>query len=117
VAADQNVAPALLHSRSPDDCRKLAPTVIIPCLRGSYTHDTLSNPQTHFRYRIRAPTSLRDRTALLGPHSNPASGRSSPFQGDPNGHRFADDLEGQNDEALDGLHSKVKMLKDVSECV
>ena len=46
------------------------------------------------------------------------SGRSSPFndynpQG--NGHRFADDLEGQNDEALDGLSAKVKLLKDVSK--
>lgn len=38
-----------------------------------------------------------------------SSGRSS-----PSGHRYADDLEGQNDEALDGLHAKVKILKDVS---
>lgn len=46
----------------------------------------------------------------------PSSGRSSPFD-DPyvNGHRFADDLEGQNDEHLEGLSAKVKMLKDVSE--
>jgi hypothetical protein len=32
----------------------------------------------------------------------------------PNGHRFADDLEGQNDERLEGLTAKVKLLKDVS---
>lgn len=32
-----------------------------------------------------------------------------------NGHRYADDLEGQNDEAIDGLSNKVKMLKEVSE--
>jgi blocked-early-in-transport protein 1 len=46
----------------------------------------------------------------------PASGRSSPLQHyEPNGHRFADDLEGQNDEQLDGLSAKVKLLKDVRE--
>lgn len=53
----------------------------------------------------------------------PASGRSSPFGGSiynpsggyqANGHRYADDLEGQNDEAIDGLSAKVKLLKDVS---
>ena len=33
----------------------------------------------------------------------------------PQGHRYADDLEGQNDEALEGLSAKVKLLKDVSE--
>ena len=32
-----------------------------------------------------------------------------------NGQRYADDLEGQNDEALEGLSAKVKLLKDVSE--
>jgi len=32
-----------------------------------------------------------------------------------NGHRYADDLEGQNDEAIDGLSNKVKLLKEVSE--
>ena len=35
----------------------------------------------------------------------------------PNGHRFADDLEGQNDERLEGLKAKVKLLKDVSAVV
>ena len=33
----------------------------------------------------------------------------------PSGQRFADDLEGQNDEALEGLTAKVKLLKDVRE--
>ncbi|KAF4622871.1 hypothetical protein D9613_001626 [Agrocybe pediades] len=75
--------------------------------------------------RIRAAPSLRDRSALLGA-TPPASGRSSPFGGsvynpNPNhyqqqqfGHRYADDLEGQNDEALDGLSAKVKLLKDIT---
>jgi blocked-early-in-transport protein 1 len=31
----------------------------------------------------------------------------------PVGHRYADDLEGQNDEAIEGLTAKVKLLKDV----
>jgi len=66
--------------------------------------------------RIRAPASLRDRSALLGT-TPPVSGRSTPFD-DPypptNGHRYADDLEGQNDEALDGLSSKVRLLKDLT---
>lgn len=67
--------------------------------------------------RIRQPGSLRDRSTLLGA-TPPASGRSSPFNIDHNspvnGHRFADDLEGQNDEALDGLSAKVKLLKDIT---
>ncbi|KAF8971540.1 hypothetical protein BDZ97DRAFT_1914007 [Flammula alnicola] len=72
--------------------------------------------------RVRAAPSLRDRSALLGA-TPPASGRSSPFGGSaynpsgaypPNGHRYADDLEGQNDEALDGLSAKVKLLKDIT---
>jgi len=60
----------------------------------------------------------RDRSALLG-MTPPASGRSSPFnepygQTAPAGHRYADDLEGQNDEAIDGLGAKVKLLKDLT---
>jgi len=31
-----------------------------------------------------------------------------------NGHRYADDLEGQNDERLEGLTAKVKLLKDIT---
>jgi len=58
------------------------------------------------------PTTIRDRSALLG-ITPPHSGRSTPF-GDPNGHRFADDLESQNDEQLEGLSAKVKLLKDIT---
>lgn len=60
---------------------------------------------------------MRDRSALLGGGlTPPASGRSSPFEPPlhaPSGHRYADDLEGQNDEQLEGLSAKVKLLKDV----
>jgi len=31
------------------------------------------------------------------------------------GARFADDLENQNDEAIEGLSAKVQMLKEVRE--
>lgn len=80
------------------------------------------------RSRYRTST-LHNRSALLGPHeyyTPPSSGRSSPFSGSAGSHggnpfqhgqRFADDLEGQNDEALEGLTAKVKLLKDVSESV
>ncbi|KAG6837120.1 hypothetical protein H0H93_014426 [Arthromyces matolae] len=64
---------------------------------------------------LRPSNSLRDRSTLLG--TPPASGRSSPFGGSsiaPNGHRYADDLESQNDEALEGLSAKVKILKDIT---
>jgi hypothetical protein len=44
----------------------------------------------------------------------PVSGRDSPYQTSA-GQRLADNLEEQNDEALDGLSAKVKLLKDVSE--
>ncbi|TFK20151.1 protein transport protein BET1 [Coprinopsis marcescibilis] len=68
--------------------------------------------------RIRAPNSLRDRSTLLG-HSTPSSsGRASPLnnnsQYQPNGQRFVDDLEGQNDEALESLSNKVKLLKNLT---
>lgn len=66
--------------------------------------------------RFRAPNTLRDRSALLGV-TPPPSGRSSPFDQSsyqPSGHRYADDLENQNDEALEGLSAKVKLLKDIT---
>jgi len=77
--------------------------------------------------RGRSTPSLRDRSALLS-HSTPSSGRSSPFGGHQvlNGSsyslnqqpqlstRSADDLESQNDEMLEGLSAKVKLLKDIS---
>jgi len=70
--------------------------------------------------RTRAAPSLRDRSALLS--STPtSSGRSSPYGGiypqggqHMNGQRYADDLEGQNDESLEGLSAKVKLLKDIT---
>ncbi|KAI0359161.1 hypothetical protein OH77DRAFT_1587409 [Trametes cingulata] len=77
------------------------------------------------RYR----TTLRDRSTLLGTadySTPPSSGRSSPYGGSlsngvsreipfqPMGHRYADDLEGQNDEHLEGLTAKVKILKDIT---
>lgn len=57
-----------------------------------------------------------NRNALLPEYqpTPPSSGRSSPFGGQAGGHRYADDLEGQNDEHLEGLTAKVKLLKDVS---
>ncbi|KAK7058279.1 protein transport protein bet1 [Paramarasmius palmivorus] len=61
--------------------------------------------------RLRTAPTLRDRSSLLGV-TPPASGRSSPYE--PSGHRFAEDLESQNDEALEGLGAKVKLLKDLS---
>ncbi|KAJ6519614.1 hypothetical protein C8R45DRAFT_952101 [Mycena sanguinolenta] len=62
----------------------------------------------------RAAPTLHNRSSLLG-ITPPHSGRSSPLQNiEPNGHRFADDLEGQNDEALEGLSAKVKLLKDIT---
>ncbi|KAF9451805.1 hypothetical protein P691DRAFT_796255 [Macrolepiota fuliginosa MF-IS2] len=82
--------------------------------------------------RVSSNTSLRDRSALLGTSSHtsgggsaitpPGSGRSTPFGhnsgggggGASFGHRYADDLEGQNDEALEGLSAKVKLLKDIT---
>ncbi|KAI0735419.1 hypothetical protein C8Q76DRAFT_712198 [Earliella scabrosa] len=75
------------------------------------------------RYR----TTLRDRSQLLGTNdysTPPSSGRSSPFGGavsngganpfQPMGQRYADDLESQNDEHLEGLTAKVKLLKDIT---
>ncbi|KAH9890935.1 hypothetical protein C8Q73DRAFT_651136, partial [Cubamyces lactineus] len=77
---------------------------------------------------------LRDRSALLGAAATdystpPSSGRSSPYAAggagnglgvsreipfQPLGHRYADDLESQNDEHLEGLTAKVKILKDIT---
>jgi len=54
---------------------------------------------------------------LLGGLTPPASGRSSPLElplHAPPGHRYADDLENQNDEHLEGLSAKVKLLKTIT---
>ncbi|GBE78125.1 Protein transport protein [Sparassis crispa] len=68
------------------------------------------------RFRATARSSLRDRTALLPEYyTPPSSGRSSPLNGlQPGGQRFADDLEGQNDEQVNSLTAKVKMLKEIT---
>ncbi|TEB35223.1 hypothetical protein FA13DRAFT_1729039, partial [Coprinellus micaceus] len=75
---------------------------------------------------------VRDRSQLLANTPPPGSGRSSPFGGGSGAYangtnanananaqfqnsRYVDDLEGQNDEAIDMLSSKVRLLKDVSE--
>jgi blocked-early-in-transport protein 1 len=71
------------------------------------------------RVNLRTGTStIRDR---VGHSTPPASGRSSPFYNSSNNssyvadsHRYADDLEGQNDEHLEGLSAKVKILKDIT---
>ncbi|KAI0343927.1 hypothetical protein BDW22DRAFT_1355160 [Trametopsis cervina] len=64
--------------------------------------------------RYHASSSLHNRASLLPTtySTPPSSGRSSPYGQVPSGQRFADDLEGQNDEHLEGLTAKVKMLKD-----
>jgi hypothetical protein len=67
------------------------------------------------RFRVNDSQGLRDRSALLGTtygFTPPASGRSSPSSA-ASSLRYADDLEGQNDEQLEGLTAKVKLLKDV----
>ena len=71
-------------------------------------------------YSISNNNSLRDRSALLGassqnPYSYANSGRSSPYlaHAQPHSNRSADELESQNDEHLEGLSAKVKLLKDV----
>lgn len=65
---------------------------------------------------------MHNRSQLLGTPdytTPPASGRSSPFGGAAGREnpfapqRYVDDLEGQNDEHLEGLTAKVKILKDV----
>ncbi|PIL29602.1 hypothetical protein GSI_08238 [Ganoderma sinense ZZ0214-1] len=69
-------------------------------------------------------TNVHNRSQLLGTPdytTPPASGRSSPFGGAVAGRenpfapqRYVDDLEGQNDEHLEGLTAKVKILKDIT---
>jgi len=59
----------------------------------------------------------RNRTQGLGTPPPTSSGRSTPFQ-DDYGHdsrqRTAEELESQNDEAIEGLSAKVRLLKDVT---
>jgi len=61
----------------------------------------------------------RDCSGLLGV-TPPSSGRSSTFDDNryqPSGQRFADDPEGQNDEQLEGLSAKDKLLKDITTAI
>ena len=74
------------------------------------------------RHRVSRAALGLDSSSSFAP-TPPHSGRSSPYPGhydgarsDTGAHtstRFADDLEGQNDEAIEGLSAKVKMLKEV----
>ncbi|KAL4243056.1 t-SNARE coiled-coil homology domain-containing protein [Abortiporus biennis] len=52
--------------------------------------------------RYRLTNNLHNHHSILPQHSFGA------------GQRFADDLEGQNDEHLEGLTAKVKLLKDIT---
>jgi len=86
--------------------------------------------------RLKAPSSLSHRDRLQGANTPPYSGRSSPYTFDSNAssstslpphyhtatnstarfqyQRTAEELESQNDERLDGLSAKVKLLKDIT---
>jgi len=74
------------------------------------------------RHRVSRAALGLDTNSSFAP-TPPHSGRSSPYPGSSNpssdaavfaGARFADDLEGQNDEAIEGLSAKVKMLKEIT---
>ncbi len=74
--------------------------------------------RTHFGIRVPAPATLsyRDRSNLVAqnPYTDNSRTSVSPAPSGrttPSGIRYADDLEGQNDEALEGLTAKVKLLK------
>lgn len=73
----------------------------------------------HFsRFKLSSNSTLRDRSALLGNGdgyaSGSTSGRATPFNNERFLQRTAEELESQNDEHLEGLTAKVKLLKDVS---
>lgn len=106
--------PQTHESSRPATCYRPCPRgppvpVPSPCARRSLTP---------VKRRYRPTNSLHNRSALLGPHeyyTPPSSGRSSPFGGVAGAQqRQVDDLESQNDEHLEGLTAKVKMLKEVS---
>lgn len=105
------------------DASQLHPFVFlnVPTVLSCLLYHNIDHLNVLSSYSTRAAPSLRDRSSLFG--STPvSSGSSSHFGGiypqarqQSNGHRYADDLEGQNDEAIEGLSAKVKLLKDVSE--
>ncbi|PVG02127.1 hypothetical protein CPB86DRAFT_751422 [Serendipita vermifera] len=76
----------------------------------------MNNSRTQgLSYRDRSHLSSTPEPSWRSSSNTPAgSGRSSPRVVNPSGHRFADDLEGQNEEALEGLTGKVKILKELS---
>jgi len=68
-------------------------------------------------YRLRV--GQRGRTSILPTATPGSSGRSTPFYEHNYGNasaqqRTAEELESQNDEKLEGLTAKVKLLKDVT---
>jgi blocked-early-in-transport protein 1 len=69
-----------------------------------------------FQYTPQGGSTLSHRAALIPPDrqqgAEPSSGRSSPFGAFSNA-RTAEELESQNEDALEGLSAKVKILKDV----
>jgi len=59
----------------------------------------------------------RNQTQGIGTPTPTSSGRSTPFHEQSNfggRQRSAEELESQNDEAIEGLTAKVKLLKDVT---
>ncbi|TIB74244.1 hypothetical protein E3Q06_00408 [Wallemia mellicola] len=60
--------------------------------------------------RFKADNHLRDRASLLGPSAHQQRS-DSPFYDHT---RATQDMENQNDEHLDGLSSKVRLLKDIT---
>lgn len=104
---------------------------VSPCpLRTRKTHLTVRNLGPRLGVPSSSTLSHRDRSSQYSngtfsgtPYSSTpsGSGRASPLLPTSNGNgaygaqRFAEDLEGQNDERLEGLTAKVKLLKDVSQ--
>ena len=88
----------------------------------STASDVPLNVQRRYRPNARANLGLGAEYS-----TPPQSGRSTPYSYNANasgsdqenpyaaGPRFMDNLEAQNDEMIEGLGSKIKMLKDVRE--
>jgi len=70
------------------------------------------------RFTVSNTNSLRDRSGFSNDRfgSEPTSGRSSPYHGNGYGasQRTAEGLESQNDEQIEGLGNKVKVLKELT---
>ncbi|KAG9005912.1 hypothetical protein FRB94_001122 [Tulasnella sp. JGI-2019a] len=86
----------------------------------------LGVPSSTLSHRERTTSQYSNGTFSGTPYSNTpsGSGRASPLipssnsgyngNGAYGAQRFAEDLEGQNDERLEGLTAKVKILKDIT---